>query len=99
MADADGNIWGAGSNPCRLVHIDAKTKSFVNANIPLPGCSSPWGVSIDSTATCGSSTWANQAFKVDPDTYEVKLTVTGLVNPYTYSDMTGAALKAQVIPQ
>ena len=100
MADAEGNIWGAGSNPCRLVHIDAKTKTFINANIPIPGCSNPWGVSIDYEGYV----WivdmgANVAFKIDPDTYEVVLTATGLINPYTYSDMTGAALKAQVIPQ
>jgi cysteine-rich repeat protein len=99
MADAEGNIWGAGSNPCRLVHVDAKTKSFVNANIPIPGCSSPWGVSIDYEGYVWIVDMGNQAFKIDPDTYELKLTVTGLVNPYTYSDMTGAALKAQVIPQ
>lgn len=99
MADAEGNIWGAGSNPCRLVHIDAKTKSFINANIPIPGCSSPWGVSIDYEGYVWIVDMANKAFKIDPDTYQVMLTVTGLVSPYTYSDMTGAALKAQVIPQ
>jgi hypothetical protein len=47
MADRDGNVWGAGSDPCRLVHIDAASRTFVNASIPLPGCSQPWGVSID----------------------------------------------------
>lgn len=99
MADADGNVWGAGSNPCRLVHIDAKTKSFVNANIPIPGCSSPWGVSIDYEGYVWIVDMANKAFKIDPDTYQLMLTVNGLVSPYTYSDMTGAALKAQVIPQ
>jgi hypothetical protein len=38
------------------------------------------------------------AFKVNPDTYQVELTVGGLVNPYTYSDMTGAGLNLQVNP-
>lgn len=41
---------------------------------------------------------ANQAFKVDPDTYEIKLIVSGLINPYTYSDMTGQGLQL-VLPQ
>ncbi len=100
MADADGNVWGAGSSPCRLVHIDAATKKYVNNNIPLPGCQNPWGVSID----IDGYVWvvdmsANQAYKVHPDTYQVELTVKGLVGPYTYSDMTGAALNAQVNPQ
>ncbi|MCB9702991.1 MAG: hypothetical protein H6711_13940 [Myxococcales bacterium] len=100
MADAAGNVWGAGSSSCRLVHIDVETKSYVNTNIPLPGCSNPWGVSIDFEGYV----WvvdmsASVAFKVDPETYQVVATVSGLVGPYTYSDMTGVALKQQVIPQ
>ena len=42
--------------------------------------------------------YLNMAFKVDPDTYQVQLTVTGLVNPYTYSDMTGAGLDLVLNP-
>ena len=100
MADKDGNVWGAGSSPCRLVHIDVETKTYVNNNIPIPGCSNPWGVSIDSEGYV----WvvdmsASRAFKIDPDTYQTVATVTGLVGPYTYSDMTGTALALQVIPQ
>jgi cysteine-rich repeat protein len=100
MADADGNVWGAGSNGCRLVHIDVQSKTYVNNNIPLPGCVSPWGVSIDYEGFV----WivdmsASRAFKVDPVSYQTVATVTGLVGPYTYSDMTGVALKQQVIPQ
>ncbi len=99
MADRNGNVWGAGSDPCRLVHIDAASRTFVNPSIPLPGCSQPWGVSID----VDGFVWvvdmgANMAFKVDPETYQVALTVGGLVNPYTYSDMTGAGLNLQVNP-
>lgn len=99
MADREGNIWGAGSDPCRLVHVDAKTRTYVNPSIPLPGCSSPWGVSID----VDGFVWvvdmsANMAFKVNPETYQVELTVGGLINPYTYSDMTGAGLNLQVNP-
>lgn len=33
-----------------------------------------------------------------PDTYAVELFVTGLVDPYTYSDMTGKGLQL-VLPQ
>ncbi len=47
---------------------------------------------------CGSSTRAQSAFKVDPDTYQVALEVPGLVLPYTYSDMTGAGLNLVVNP-
>ena len=99
MADRWGNVWGAGSSGCRLVHIDAESQTYVNNAIPLPGCSNPWGVSVD----IDGYVWvvdmsANQAYKVHPETYQVELTVTGLVGPYTYSDMTGAGLDLQINP-
>jgi hypothetical protein len=99
MVDRDGYAWGAGSSPCRLVQIDTEAMQTVNGNIPLPGCSSPWGISIDRDGYV----WvvdmsADLAFKVNPDTYQVELTVNGLINPYTYSDMTGAGLNLVVNP-
>ncbi|PRQ03835.1 Virginiamycin B lyase [Enhygromyxa salina] len=99
MVDRDGYAWGAGSSPCRLVQIDTEAMQTVNGNIPLPGCGSPWGISIDRDGFV----WvvdmsANVAFKVNPDTYQVELTVSGLINPYTYSDMTGAGLNLVVNP-
>jgi hypothetical protein len=100
QADRDGNVWGAGSNPCRLVQIDVETKQYVNNNIPLPfDCSSPWGVSVDVEGfvwivDMGSS----KAYKVNPETYQTEITVSGLVGPYTYSDMTGSGLNLVVNP-
>ncbi len=99
MVDRKGVAWGAGSSPCRLVKIDVATKTILNNNIPLPGCSSPWGISID----VDGYVWvvdmgAAKAFKVHPDTHQVELEVTGLVGPYTYSDMTGAGLNLVVNP-
>jgi hypothetical protein len=38
------------------------------------------------------------AFKVNPMDHSIALTVTGLVGPYTYSDMTGAGLDLVVNP-
>ncbi|MCA9661711.1 MAG: DUF4215 domain-containing protein [Myxococcales bacterium] len=99
MADAAGNVWGAGSQPCRLVQLDIETKTYVNNNIPLPGCSQPWGVSIDYEGNVWVVDKANKAFKVHPETYEILAVVEGLVGPYTYSDMTGVALAQQINPQ
>jgi streptogramin lyase len=69
------------------------------AHIELPGCEEPVGVSIDAAG----SVWvvdrgASTAYRVDPDTQTVDATVTGLVDPYTYSDMTGAGLDVVVNP-
>lgn len=96
--DDENRVWGAANGPCRLIELDGTTKTWSNQSITLPGCGSPWGVSIDNEGYVWVVDKANQAFKVDPDTYEIKLIVTGLVNPYTYSDMTGQGLKL-VLPQ
>jgi hypothetical protein len=100
MVDAEGRAWiannGLGSY---LVEVDTVTKTLVNGNVPLPGASVPVGISIDSDGKVwvvdqGSS----MAFRVDPDTYQTLLTVSGLVQPYTYSDMTGAGLGLVTFP-
>ena len=97
--DRDGIAWGAGSSPCRLVKIDGATQTVIDGEIALPGCVSPWGISIDAEGYV----WvvdmgADRAFKVDPDSHQVVLEVTGLVDPYTYSDMTGSGLNLVVDP-
>ncbi len=96
--DQEGRVWGAANGPCRLIEADVATKKFIKTDIALPGCGSPWGVSIDNEGYVWVVDKANQAYKVDPDTYEIKLIVKGLINPYTYSDMTGQGLQL-VLPQ
>lgn len=93
--DADADLFGG----CGLGLIDVQTRSLVAPAITLPGCVTPVGVSID----VEGYVWvidqgSNQAFKIDPDTFQVQLTVSGLVSPYTYSDMTGAGLNLVVNP-
>lgn len=96
--DQEGRVWGAANGPCRLIEADVMTKQFLKTDIVLPGCSQPWGVSIDNEGYVWVVDKANKAYKVDPDSYEIKLIVTGLINPYTYSDMTGQGLQL-VLPQ
>lgn len=100
MVDAEGRAWiannGIGSY---LVEVDTMTKTLVNAAVPLAGAFTPVGISIDSEG----KVWvvdqgASLAFKVDPDTYQTLLTVSGLISPYTYSDMTGAGLGLVTFP-
>lgn len=76
-----------------------QARSVLAPAIALPGCVQPVGVSID----VEGYVWivdqgANQAFKIDPDPYQVQLSVVGLFQPYTYSDMTGAGLNLVVNP-
>ena len=91
------SIWIA--NTGCLVQVDTVANTIVNPNINLPGCSTTVGVSID----IEGFVWvvdqsADLAFKVDPDTLQAQ-TVGGLVGPYTYSDMTGAGIRLQALPQ
>ncbi|MEM9459765.1 MAG: hypothetical protein AAGF11_36650 [Myxococcota bacterium] len=79
--------------------VDTATATLEQDAIALPGCGDPVGVSIDGEGYA----WvvdraAEQAYKVDPETYGVELTVTGLVDPYTYSDMTGFGLSLVTNP-
>ena len=99
QVDEAGIAWFAGNDPCRLIAVDTATGTLVDDQIPLPGCSQPVGVSID----VEGYVWvvdrdAEVAFKVDPLTHDIVLTVTGLVQPYTYSDMTGHGLGLVVHP-
>jgi hypothetical protein len=99
QVDREGRGFIAGNSPCRLVEIDTVSQTIVATDIALPGCLEPVGVSID----VEGYVWivdrgAQQAYKVDPDTYAVDATVAGLVDPYTYSDMTGAGLNLVVNP-
>jgi hypothetical protein len=97
--DQHGHAWIAGNAPCGLVRYDTVVGQTVALHIELPNCIEPVGVSIDAA----SFVWvvdrgASMAYKVDPDTQTVVATVTGLVSPYTYSDMTGAGLDVVVNP-
>ena len=99
QVDTEGRAWFAGNNPCRLIEVDTLTETIVDDNIPLPGCGEPVGISIDGEGFV----WvvdrtAEVAYKVDPDTHEIALTVEGLVEPYTYSDMTGQGLSLVTNP-
>lgn len=93
--DADSNLFGG----CGLGLVDVQTRSVIAPAIQLPGCITPVGISID----VEGYVWvidqgSNQAFKVDPDSFQIELTVPGLQAPYTYSDMTGAGLNLVVNP-
>lgn len=97
--DRDGFAWGAANNPCALVKIDTTTETLVSDEIELPGCNDPVGVSIDGDGYV----WvvdrqADRAYKVDPDTHDIELTVDTLNEPYTYSDMTGNGLALVIDP-
>jgi hypothetical protein len=104
MIDSEDRAWFAVDRVdtfggCGLGLIDVSTGQVIQSAISLPGCETPVGISID----IEGYVWvvdqgANTAFKVDPDTYQIDLAVSGLAQPYTYSDMTGAGLRLVVIP-
>jgi streptogramin lyase len=104
MIDSEDRAWFAVDRidpfgGCGLGLIDVSTHEVVSSAIPLEGCSTPVGISID----VEGFVWvvdqgANAAFKVNPESYQVELSVGGLSQPYTYSDMTGAGLQLVVLP-
>jgi streptogramin lyase len=105
MVDAEDRAWFAVdardtlTGGCALAVVDVNTLQVLSPATALPGCVTPVGVSID----VEGYVWvvdqgANQAMKIDPDTYQLQLSVPNLVNPYTYSDMTGAGLNLVVNP-
>ncbi len=98
--DREGRGWIAANDPCRLVEFDVGTGQIVSDSIALPGCATPVGVSID----VEGFVWvvdkdADKAYKIDPDSHLVAGEVDGLVEPYTYSDMTGAGLRLVTVPE
>jgi hypothetical protein len=93
MVDRADRAWFATNSMCGVSVVDVATQTVIAPLVDLAGCVMPVGVSID----VEGYVWvvdqgANLAFKVNPDTYAVELTATGLNGPYTYSDMTGAGL-------
>jgi len=85
MEDANGILWMA-NNP--MVGIDVETLAVVHS-YPLPQY--VHGVSVDFDGSIWGVDMTSSAYKVDPLTGDFE-TFTGLVGPYTYSDMTGFAL-------
>ena len=90
MVDADGILWvggyaGAGYN---LLGIDSETL-VLTQTIPLPNYAK--GISIDFEGNVWAVSYTADAYRVNPTTGQID-TFTGLVGPYTYSDMTGFAL-------
>ncbi len=96
--DSRGQAWAAGNDSCALVQFDTRWNKFVQTGIALPNCDEPVGVSIDVDGFVWVvDRYADRAYKVDPSAY-TSVEVGGLVNPYTYSDMTGAGLGLVINP-
>lgn len=100
--DKDGHLWAAALFPPNgLLRVDTDTATFVEFIGPekLTGVNTPTGASIDVQGKIWLVDQAKDgggAFVYNPTNQEVKW-VGGLNGPYTYSDMTGHALK-NVVP-
>ena len=103
MVDGEDRLWVSGSNsaPFNFLAIDTNSVTQVESHsIPehVHGVSidfegNIWGVGGEPGIGAGTA-----AYRMDPVTgnYDV---VTGLVDAYTYSDMTGFALVGSTPPQ
>jgi hypothetical protein len=88
MADVgeEGLLWMSTGNGVIGVNRDTLQ---VEANWPTGGS---YGVSIDFYGYVWTVAFGNSAHRVDPENGQVQ-SYNGLVGAYTYSDMTGFALK------
>jgi hypothetical protein len=100
MEDGEGRMWVAGY---AITAVDVETMELIE-QFPMPVINNNpdtgygRGISIDHQGYVWSpSHWSNAAYRLDPDTGEFD-SVTGLVFPYTYSDMTGFALSNAGVP-
>jgi len=103
MNDVDGDLWIAALfEPQGLMRVNTDTANFVEhiGADKLVGIQTPTGASVDVQGKVwlvDESKNNGGAFVYNPATKEVQW-VGGLNGPYTYSDMTGYALK-NVAPQ
>lgn len=101
--DGNWDVWMVTNGHCGVARFDIETLTWVDPHITWPSCAEPVGVSIDFEG----HVWivdreAERAVKLLPNEHgqgaTVVAEVTGLIEPYTYSDMTGAALNLVVNP-
>ena len=97
--DANGIMWMAHYpwDVERVIAIDRDSMAVVD-EILLPGASLAKGVSIDFYGYVWVVDQGTSAFRIDPATQTFD-TFTGLVGPYTYSDMTGWGLSSVSNPE
>jgi hypothetical protein len=95
----ESRVYTAHSSTGRISVLNAFTKEYIGAINLGNGGHCPVGVAIDSTNHIWSvNQCTSTACKVDPDTWNVEFTKQVGSNPYTYSDMTGYALKTITAP-
>lgn len=95
--DRERHVWMVTNGHCGVARFDIESLTWIDPHITWDSCIEPVGVSIDFEGNA----WvvdreAERAIKLAPNPpgegATVVAEVTGLVEPYTYSDMTGAAL-------
>ena len=99
--DSNYQVWVAsnanGAAGCSLVQVDGNTKTWVK-NHTFAQCGTPVGVSIDIEGKVWVVDYDGWAWRLDPETeIAEQLPIAGV--HYTYSDMTGGALKAVFVPE
>jgi hypothetical protein len=97
--DADGIMWMAHYpwDVERVIAIDRDSMNVID-EINLPGANLAKGVSIDFYGYVWVVDQGTSAFRIDPATQTFDV-FTGLVGPYTYSDMTGWGLSSVSNPE
>jgi hypothetical protein len=92
MGDGEGILYRG--SYAQIHGIDTTTLEVVRTlDVAQPGDDFIWGVAVDFDGyVWGVPRNGSRAYKVDPNNNTIALQVDGLVQAYTYSDMTGFAL-------
>ncbi|MEM9070482.1 MAG: hypothetical protein AAGE52_18395 [Myxococcota bacterium] len=101
-ADAVGFVWGAAQGS-GVVRVDAEAPGTWQVVTGTTGTSNK-GMAVDADGKVWSITQTNQAVVITPGATIDAATVNGdvarsIVNPYTYSDMTGLQLRLATNPR
>ncbi len=99
-ADGEGFVWGAGQGN-GVARVDANT--LANQVVAGTTDTSNKGMAVDAEGKIWSITQTNEAVVITPGPTLSEATVersvaTSIVNPYTYSDMTGVQLRLATNP-
>jgi hypothetical protein len=93
--DQDDHVWVASNSPCRVVQIDAKTRTLIGYH-NLPQCSTVIGPSVDVENNVWMVDQSTRVWKIVDKNVPGAQLVNVAGSHYVYSDMTGGQVRGVI---